>query len=174
MEVLEFFRQRYHHLLLAKGFPHDTIDAVLARPFNDVLDLSRRIDVLHRMRADADFEKLILGCKRTVNLLAQAGREFGYRGPESGLTAANLKEQVEKNLFEAVERERGRIAAGMDARDYASVLQGLVTLKDPIDRLFDDVMVLVDDRAVRERRLDLLHNVSRLFDGFADFSKIIL
>jgi glycyl-tRNA synthetase beta chain len=50
----------------------------------------------------------------------------------------------------------------------------LVGLKGPIDRLFDDVMILVDDEGTRENRLNLLKNVSDLFQWFADFSKISL
>ncbi len=172
-EVIEFFRQRYTHHLLAKGFPHDTIDAVLARPFQDVVDLYRRIDILHRMRSNEDFEKLILGCKRAVNLLGQAEKQFGYQGPDAPLSLEDLKEEAERDLFSAVERERDRIHSWMAQRDYASVLQGLVNLKDPIDRLFDDVMVLVDDPQLRKNRLSLLHNVAGLFEGFADFSKMI-
>jgi glycyl-tRNA synthetase beta chain len=172
-EVLEFFRQRTHHLLLAKGFPHDTIDAVLVRPFHDVVDLVRRIDILHRMRSNEDFEKLILGCKRAVNILGQAEKQFGYQGPDAPLSLEDLNEEAERNLFAAVERERDSIAAWMAQRDYASVLQGLVNLKDPIDRLFDDVMVLVDDPQLRKNRLSLLHSVAGLFEGFGDFSKMI-
>jgi glycyl-tRNA synthetase beta chain len=54
------------------------------------------------------------------------------------------------------------------------VLQGLVGLKGPIDRLFDEVMILVDDERIRKNRLDLLKKVADLFQWFADFSKISL
>ena len=171
-EVMEFFRQRTHHLLLARGFPHDTIDAVLARSFDDVYDGYRRIEVLHGMRKNPDFENLMLGCKRAVNILAQAAKQFGYRGPDSPLALEELDEEAERNLYAAVARERDRIASGMAAQDYASVLGSLVQLKDPIDRLFDEVMVLVDDPEPRRKRLGLLHSVAELFDGFADFSRI--
>jgi len=172
-EVLEFFRQRMQHLLLAKGFPHDTIDAVLARPFDDAMDIWRRVDLLHRMRSNEDFEKLILGCKRAVNILAQAAKQFEYRRPDVPLSPEDLTEEAERDLFAAVERERDRIAAWMAGREYEAVLQGLINLKAPIDRLFDDVMILVDDPGVRTKRLSLLQQVADLFEGFADFSKVI-
>jgi glycyl-tRNA synthetase beta chain len=171
-EILEFFRQRYYYLLLAKGFPHDSIEAVLALPSDDVHDLHRRIEILHRMRSNEDFEKLILGCKRAVNLLGQAGKQFGFQASTASVSPEHLSEEVERSLFAALEREHASIKRGMDRRDYPSVLQSLIRLKDPIDRLFDQVMILVDDPEVRDKRLRLLHRVAELFEGFADFSKI--
>ena len=173
-EVLEFIRQRYHNFFLASGFPHDTIDAVLSHAFDDVHDSYRRIEVLHHMRSNSDFEKLILGCKRAQNILNQAEKQFGYQGPESTLTMEDLKAAAERRLFAALEKEEGRIRHEMANKDYGKVLVELVNLKGPIDCLFDEVMVLVDDMELREKRLNLLYRVSTLFEGFADFSKIIL
>jgi len=172
-EVLEFFRQRMNHLLLARSFPHDTIDAVLARPFHDVFDLRQRIELLHRMRSNADFEKLLLGCKRAVNILAQAKNQFGFCRSDARLSLEALTHEAERSLFVAVEEQKDRITAWMAAGEYHAVLQGLIHLKDPIDRLFDDVMILVEDAEVRGARLSLLQEVADLFEGFADFSRMI-
>jgi glycyl-tRNA synthetase beta chain len=62
----------------------------------------------------------------------------------------------------------------MEKRDYPMVLQELVTVKDPVDRFFEEVMVLVEDPDVRKTRLDLLDKINSVFSIFADFSKISL
>jgi len=172
-EVVEFFRLRYQQFLLAKGFPHDTIDAVFSRSFENVPDLYRRVEILHKMRSEPDFEKLILGCKRAVNILQQAEKDYGYSGPGKPLQAEDLEEEAEKALLASIEQV-GKELAGLGSGEYEKVLQVLVGLKGPIDRLFDDVMILVEDEGTRENRLNLLKNVSDLFQWFADFSKISL
>jgi glycyl-tRNA synthetase beta chain len=172
-EVVDFFRLRYQQFLLAKGFPHDTIEAVLSRSFENVPDLYRRVETLHKMRSEPDFENLILGCKRAVNILQQAGKDYGYTGPGRPLRAEDLEKEAEKALLASTEQV-GKELAGLGSGEYHKVLQGLVGLKGPIDRLFDDVMILVDDERTRENRLSLLKNVSDLFQWFADFSKISL
>jgi glycyl-tRNA synthetase beta chain len=48
----------------------------------------------------------------------------------------------------------------------------VATLKEPIDRFFDGVMVLTDDQKIKQNRLALLYKISNLFALFADFSKI--
>ena len=175
--VVDFFRQRYHQFLLARGFPHDTIDAVLSREFENIPDLYKRLEALHGMRTDPDFEKLILGCKRTVRILEQAEKDLGYHGPQSSSSALgpdSFELEAEKNLYAAMNQVKDKIAGAMEAKEYQRVLQHLVTIKNPIDLFFDDVMVMVDDEFVRARRLELLFEIAGLFRGFADFSKILL
>ncbi len=173
-EILRFFRLRYHQILLGKGFPHDTVEAVLARSFENIPDLLRRVEMLHGMRAEPDFDKLILGCKRAVNILEQARERFGFEGPAGPLREEDLGEEAERRLFEAVRRVEGEIKRGMREKAYDRVFDGLAGLKGPIDRFFDEVMVLVDDARIRENRLSLLHDVAQLFQQIADFSKISL
>jgi glycyl-tRNA synthetase beta chain len=173
-DVLDFFRLRYHQFLLGRGFPHDTIESVLSRSFDNIPDLYRRVETLHMMRSEPDFEKLILGCKRAVNILQQAGKDFGYDGPRKPVEAGDLEEEAEKMLLAATDRVESELAGWVDSREYEAVLKGLVGLKGPIDRLFDEVMILVEDDRLRQSRLDLLHKVSDLFQWFADFSKISL
>ena len=57
-------------------------------------------------------------------------------------------------------------------QNYASVLNELAALRDPIDRFFDDVMVMVDDTAVRDNRLALLVQLRALFLNVADISRL--
>jgi glycyl-tRNA synthetase beta chain len=173
-EVTDFFRLRYHQFLLGRGFPHDTIESVLSRPLENIPDLSRRVETLHKMRSEPDFEKLILGCKRAVNILQQAGRDFGYEGSTKPLRGEDLEEEAEKALLAAVNQVGSELAGWVESREYEKVLKGLVGLKDPIDRLFDDVMILVEDDGLREKRLNLLQKVADLFQWFADFSHISL
>jgi glycyl-tRNA synthetase beta chain len=173
-EVVEFFRLRYHQFLLGRGFPYDTVEAVLSRSCENISDLYRRVEMLHRMRSEPDFEKLILGCKRAVNILEQARTEFGYEGPRKPLTAEDLEHDAEKALFVAMDQVARELAGCRKFREYETVLKGLVGLKSPIDRLFDDVMILVEDEETRLNRLDLLYNIQELFQWFADFSKISL
>jgi glycyl-tRNA synthetase beta chain len=171
--VVDFFRLRYQQFLLGKGFPHDTIEAVISPSFENVPDLYRRVEILHKMRSEPDFENLILGCKRAVNILQQAGKDYGYGGPAKELRAEDLEEEAEKTLLASTEKVGSEIA-GLGSGEYEKVLERLVGLKGPIDRLFDDVMILVDDERTRDNRLNLLSKVAELFQWFADFSKISL
>ncbi len=44
------------------------------------------------------------------------------------------------------------------------------TLKEPVDSFFDQVMIMVDDKKVRDNRLALLAGLHHLFTQVADIS----
>jgi glycyl-tRNA synthetase beta chain len=90
------------------------------------------------------------------------------------LQGEDLEQEAEKALLAATNQVGSELAGWMESREYEAVLKGLVGLKGPIDRLFDDVMILVEDDRLRENRLSLLQEVADLFQWFADFSKISL
>ncbi len=57
---------------------------------------------------------------------------------------------------------------------YDKALEALVGLKPAIDAFFTNVMVNVEDAALRGNRLSLLKDVKECFTSFADFSRIVV
>ena len=66
----------------------------------------------------------------------------------------------------------GAARAGADGSNYALMLTELASLREPVDRFFDDVLVMAEDDAGRGNRLALLSRLRQLFLHTADFSKI--
>ena len=54
----------------------------------------------------------------------------------------------------------------------AAALTALAELRAPIDRFFDDVLVMDEDTAVRENRLRLLNRFVEVFVGVADIGAL--
>jgi glycyl-tRNA synthetase beta subunit len=61
-------------------------------------------------------------------------------------------------------RERG---------DYESALSHAASLRPLLDRFFEEVMVMVDDKRIRANRLAILQKVYKDFSTIADFSEIV-
>ncbi len=57
-------------------------------------------------------------------------------------------------------------------RDYTNALCKLAALQEPVDRFFDDVMVMDEDTTLRDNRLALLGALSELFLQVADISRL--
>jgi glycyl-tRNA synthetase beta chain len=51
-------------------------------------------------------------------------------------------------------------------------LNELADLRDPVDRFFDEVMVMADEDAVKDNRLALLGEIRALFLDVADISRL--
>ena len=60
----------------------------------------------------------------------------------------------------------------LEQRRYAEILNELADLREPVDRFFDDVMVMVDEEEVRDNRLALLGELRALFLDVADISRL--
>jgi len=62
--------------------------------------------------------------------------------------------------------------AAFERGDYAASLQALAALKAPVDDFFDNVMVNVDDEALRANRLGLLSTLHAAMNRVADLSRL--
>ena len=120
----------------------------------------KRVQALHRVRLEAteDFEALAVAFKRAKNILGER--------PPAEVDAGLLQETAERDLHATVDRLRG-VDGG-----YESRLRSLSLLRGPVDRFFDDVLVMAEDPRIRANRLGLLSQALSLFYRIADISKL--
>lgn len=162
--VLEFFRVRFENLLTGQGYAQDVVDAVLALHLDPLVETAAKIEALKAFRDQQDFGPLLVTVKRVANILKEEA--------DAAVDPPKFTTQAEKDLYRdltACEEDLGKLLGG---RNYGAALQYLVRLKTPIDRFFDDVLVLDKDVAIRQNRLALLSRVAGLFRNLADFSKL--
>ncbi len=159
-----FLLDRLRHVFMSRGFAADEVEAVLGAREPDALDdpaeSARRLGALHRVRSEAseDFAHLAVAFKRAKNILGDQ--------PPPPVDRGLLSEAAEQELFEAVGR-LGGADGGYEAR-----LRSLSSLRGPVDRFFDDVLVMAEDPRVRANRLGLLGQALSLFYRIADISKL--
>jgi glycyl-tRNA synthetase beta chain len=147
----------------------ETFAAVMARRPASLVDFDRRLAAVQTFARLEQAESLAAANKRIANILRQAGDPAGLEVREKGLV-----EDAEKALHNALKNARGKVAPLLEDRQYAQVLNELADLRDPVDRFFDDVMVMVDDEAVRGNRLALLGELRALFLDVADISQLAI
>ncbi len=164
-DIAEFFRLRMKNVLADEGVRYDMVDAVLASDTDDVYDVWLRAKALAEGGATEAMQRAVQALTRAGNLAKNAG--------EGAIDPALFASDGEKELYAALESARKEIAALTAARDYAGVLKVVAGLTDPIDAFFTQVMVMVDDEAVRNNRLALLKGITALTARFADLSKIV-
>jgi len=80
----------------------------------------------------------------------------------------------EKNLMAYLEQTGARVDEHRSRKEYLDALRLLATTREPVDRFFNKVMVMVDDKRVRANRLALLRTLLKEFSTIADFSEIVV
>ena len=83
-----------------------------------------------------------------------------------------LADGAERELHDAWRAVAGDVERAVGTGDYAGALAALARLADPIDRFFDDVLVMAPDPAVRANRLALLKGVTATFLRVAEFGRL--
>ena len=172
-QILRFFRPRLESILTEAGINYDEIDAALAVDFSDLVDAELRARSIHELRNSPDFEPIIIAFKRAKNILKQAG-ERKIKVQSSQFNEKALKEIEEKKLCEGLNRIKKETEKFLKEKEYQRALEKLVSLRKPVDDFFDKVMVMVEDKKLRNNRLALLNRIVDLFCKIADFSKIVV
>jgi len=164
--VTSFMRLRARTLFIDAGNAYDLVDAVLESSFDRLVGVRPRLEALGHFRAEDDFEGLVIGARRAMNIL---------KGQSPGaLDAGALAESAAKALYEARESASTAVEKAVSSGDFDTAVRELLKLRKPIDRFFDEVMVMVEDPALREARLALLQEIKSLFLEVADFAKVVL
>jgi glycyl-tRNA synthetase beta chain len=173
MESIEtFFRERLEFYLRdVCGYPYDVVKAVLGADSNDVVDALARAEAVKRVLHMPEFQAIGAACKRMRNILRQAEE----KGIAAAATAEALPDsaQEEKNLFTYLRQSGANVEDYRKRKEYLPALQLLATAREPVDKFFDKVMVMVEDQRVRANRLALLRALLRGFSTIADFSEIV-
>ncbi|MBI3291459.1 MAG: glycine--tRNA ligase subunit beta [Elusimicrobia bacterium] len=167
--VLAFLLQRVEGILTQEGFRADEIAAVVASGWDDVLDLRVRVESLQTIRKQPELEPLTIAFKRAANILKQAAR-LGVEVPERLADTDQLPEPAERALRLELQQAEQEVLGLLEEKRYTEALRRLVALRQPIDRFFEEVMVMVEDPHLRQARLAVLAGVVRLFRRVADLS----
>ena len=162
-----FLLDRLRFLLERRGFRHDEIESVLTTACPDVTDAAERVAAVAAVRKQPDFGPLAASFKRVQNILTQAGAPAGGE-----LDPALMSDDSERQLASDFYQARGILDELIVARRYEEALSVMASLGPCLDRFFTDVMVLVEDEAVRTNRLSLLAAMRDQFFRVARLSEI--
>jgi glycyl-tRNA synthetase beta chain len=163
-DVTEFIRTRFVNFHTSRDFPLDVVEAAARARFDDIVDARRRVEALNVWKQRTDFDAIMIGFKRVVNILKDTA--------PTAFDPKLLEEDAEKALFEAFHDVSARSKPLIQEGNYAQALEIIAELKSPVDTLFDKVMVMVEDEKLRNNRLGLLRQIADFFAQIADFSFI--
>ena len=93
-------------------------------------------------------------------------------GAAATLDPSLATDEAERALIEALGRASPRIEAAVAERDFRGALAAAAELGPPVDRFFDEVLVMAEDERIRANRLRLLLDVRDAVGALGDLSQI--
>ena len=152
------------------GVRHDLIDAVFSLGGeDDLVRLLARVKALQAYISTAEGSNLLAAYKRAANILK------GSDPVSPALDTARdalMADPADIALLGALDIAEPQAKKALEAEQFEDAMAALATLRAPIDRFFEEVMVNDEDAAKRAFRLGLLARFRDAVTQVADFSKI--
>lgn len=175
-ELSEFLQERLLGTLRDAGFtPNEIRSAIRPRVAEreflawELPDLLSRLEAVRTVRGREDFRRLVQLTERVDNILAKNEAKFVEFATVGDPRSHKETQAAALALAERLDGAEPQFAGRSSARDYAGVLALLAEFIDPVDRFFNDVL-LIDpaDPAATLWRRDLLarlrEQLTRYFD----------
>jgi glycyl-tRNA synthetase beta chain len=164
--LFDFFAERLAHTFERRGFAVQESRAVglfWGRPASAL----RRIEALKATRGSADLLALATLFKRVKNIT----RDFvSSKTPHD--IAGQLVDPAELALLGEFDRRWSAIDQSLRREQYLEAMREIVAFRQPVDRFFTDVMVMVDDPTLRDARLTLLAALKETILRVADIGEL--
>lgn len=161
-----FLYDRVRHLLGLGGYAYDEIEAALAAGGSNLPDLRARVDALNRVRDEPGFLEAVLAAKRISKIVKDS--------PEYRLDGALLREAAEKELAAAADRLRDETDKATAKNDYDRCLWAIAAFADPLERFFNEVLVMDENNELRQNRIALLQGIQRTLSRTAVLTELVV
>lgn len=164
-EVTDFMRARLA-VLLHNDYAQDVVAAVLAQQPDRLDDLTAKLQAVATFKDLPEASALSAANKRVQNLLKKAENTLGE------VQENLLQQDQERELFAAAKNIAPKVEQAVAQRNFQAALTELASIKPQVDNFFDGVMVMADDAAIKQNRLNLLHLLASLMNAVADIAKL--
>ena len=160
--VINFIKGRFANDCISRGMAAEAVDAAVSVGFDDINDCLLRIQAILQIRREPAFKVLAASYKRVRNIIKD--------NREVAVNISLFEHQSEKNLYELFLAVRDEMGKYLSTREYAKALEVMLKMKEPVDSFFDGVMVMAEDAAIRQNRLNLLTVLGDLILQIGDIS----
>jgi len=159
-QILDFLAGRLKVVLNEAGYRYDVVEAVLAEQSASPAASARAVKQLQAWVGRQDWSTILAGYARCVRITRDQKETFKIK-------EKSLREVEETTLYEVFNLQPTSFHGDVDA-----FLKVVVKLIPSITSFFEKILVMADEKELRENRLGLLQRIAGLAHGVADLSKL--
>jgi glycyl-tRNA synthetase beta chain len=163
LDAADFVEERLEGLI---GVPVEFLRAAQASEVRELGAIARLAQTLAAAASTEEFERAYVAFDRASRLAGKAD------GAAPSLDPRLATDEAEIALIEALGGASPKIEAALQVKDFDGALAAAAELGPPVDRFFDEVLVMAEDTQVRANRLRLLLEVRDAVGALGDLSQI--
>lgn len=164
-EIMNFFNERVKIMFKDLGIRYDVVDAVISSDVNAIYDMYSRATALNSWLDRDELVEMLTAFNR-VSTLAQ-------KAEHNKVDESLFTDEAEKNLYKEFKDVEAKVSGLLEEKRYSDALETFASLRPAIDTMFDSVMVMDDDKKIRNNRLALLKQIYDTMLEICDLSKIV-
>ncbi|MEM9161556.1 MAG: glycine--tRNA ligase subunit beta [Cyanobacteria bacterium P01_F01_bin.4] len=184
-QLEDFFVQRVRLLLQeTHQIDYDLVNAVLNetdqdyrhRALSSLLDVRDRAEFLQAIRKDGTLDKVYETVNRAARLAVKGDLDTRTLNPTDVVQPDLFQQSSEQAFYEVLQTLVPQTEAAQAERDYRKLLIGLEQAAPVVSQFFDgdnSVLVMDENPAVRQNRLNLLGLLRNHARVLADFGEIV-
>jgi len=165
--TVDFILERLRTYYISQDVKPDVFESVFSQRPTQPNDFNARLLAVNTFRQLAEAESLAAANKRISNILKKTDEKIPAK-----VDPALLEDTAEQALAAQLQSVSELVEPLIAQRNYTAILHQLAALRSNVDKFFDDVMVMTDDRPRRLNRLALLTRLRNLFLQVADISQL--
>ncbi|WP_077618840.1 glycine--tRNA ligase subunit beta [Bacillus sinesaloumensis] len=165
-QLVQFFKLRIKHELNTRNVHYDIIDAVLGAKIGNIGLIIKKAEMLEANKSHQDFKPTIESLGRVLNI--------SKKGEDTEIDPSLFESDEEKHLYEKFTEVKPQVIESLKNHDVAEAFRLLASLRELIDRYFDNTMVMAEDPAVKSNRLAQMVQLASLIYLIGDMNAIIV
>ena len=168
-ELQTFIFERMRGYFADAGYSTQEIDAVLSQRPQLLHKVPLRLAAVRAFAGLPEAKDLAAANKRVLNII---NKNEDIAGKTVAPDRSLMTEAAEIALMDGLEQIAPQAEKHFSAGEFQEALLLLANIKPAVDRFFTEVMVMVEDTAVRNNRAALLQQLGTLMNRVADISKL--
>ena len=138
------------------------IMAVLESDEKDINEIAKKVSALNSIVSEPTFKEQFTTFKRVANISKDVNL-----ADELIVDGSLFTEPIEHDLYDTYQ-----LIISKDYANYEEKLTAMFSLKSKLDSYFDDVMVNVEDKSIRDNRINTVASIYKSFKEIADIKEI--
>ncbi|WP_138159275.1 glycine--tRNA ligase subunit beta [Peptoniphilus catoniae] len=163
-QILEFFAARLRNILQERNIRYDIIDSIINSE-DSVSEIVKKADELNEYFKE-DRKDLVDALTRVHNLVKNKDEDVEFKEDL-------LKEDAEIELYKLQKISIENIIELNKEKKYSLALDEFSKLIGPINKYFENIMVLTDDKEIKNNRLSMLNEIDETAKDILDIEKIV-
>ncbi len=168
-DVIDFLKQRIKVIMLDMNINYDIVNAVINVQFNDILDVVNKAKAIMKFRLEnpGKFTEAVTAYRRVYNIASDFNGKIN-------INEQLFEKDIEEKLWDVYKVANKKMTVAISDKDYEKALEIILQTSSLINQYFDNIMVMVEQKDIKNNRLSLLSCMLKLMNNLMDVSKIVI